>query len=133
MKNKIINRFTIIALVIGCLLGLMLNNIISSLRYDINWIIGKHYEEIIARYGEFDYGHSDTVPYREPFRGDWWDAEDQKRLNYENATAYICYNWEKRIFDETRYGEEFPLLIIEFNSNGIAISISKGYTHPSFV
>lgn len=130
MFKRFVNRFTIIALIIGLLLGFATNYVVSSLRYDMDWIIGKHYEEIIARYGEFDYGYTDIVPYKKPFCGKWRNADNKKELNYENAVAYICYNWEDRIFDSSGLGEEFPLIIIEFNTRGVAISVSRGYTYP---
>lgn len=119
-----------ITLLAGIVLGVVLCSIISTLRYDMDWMIGKHYEEIISRYGDFDYGNSKSVPYKNKFNGPYSSVRQGVDLNFDNAAAYVSYNWSERTYDPTGEGEEFPLIIIDFDSEGYAISVSKGYAIP---
>ena len=57
-KRKI---YIIIALVVGMVIGLSIGAFVSYYQYDYRWIIGKHYNEIIANYGEFDSGNAEFV------------------------------------------------------------------------
>lgn len=128
MKNS--KRTIVITLLAGIVLGVVLCSIISALKYDMDWMIGKHYEEIISRYGEFDYGNSKSIPYKNKFKGPYSSVRQEVDLDFDNVAAYIYYNWIERTYDPTGEGEEFPLIVIEFDSEGYAICVSKGYAIP---
>lgn len=120
-KNKKI--YIIIALVVGMVIGLSIGSFVSYYQYDYRWIIGKHYNEIIANYGEFDSGNAEFV------------KEEKRHDNfYYNRSNIICENagtYEAWSLFESTIGEMdrrlYPHIIIEFNSDGYAKSVSKGY------
>lgn len=136
MKNlnlkAFITRNTIIALIIGIVLGILICTLFSFTKYDYDWIIGRHYEEIIARYGEFDSGNADFVRQERKNAYFSFKGNENEFFKCENAATYEIINIFKLKKTATlKLG--YPHIIIEFDENGIAQSVSKGYiVNPQF-
>jgi hypothetical protein len=73
-----------------------------SFKYNDKWIIGRSYDEIVKRYGEFDMG-SDT------------------RKLYKDDTMWF---WDKLINSYWRTNQDYYHVF--FDENGIAKRISRG-------
>ena len=129
--SKKINKYTIIALIVGVVIGILACVLVKYFQYDYQWILGKHYEEIIAMYGEFDSGKAEFVDEEKR-----WSTFNSTR-NYSRGYHCIpirCKNagtYEVWSLFEAQVGVNdkiiYPHIIIEFDSQGYAISVSKGY------
>lgn len=118
------------SILVGIAVGILFGIISIALKYDMNWMIGKHYEDIVERYGQFDFGFSDEIPCRKIYGGTYL-SKDGEVLNLDNTAAYIVYNVFQRTYDSTGEGEEFPCIVVEFDDKGYVIGISKGYAIPN--
>ena len=101
----------------------------SYFRYDYHWIIGKHYEEIIADYGDFDSGNAEFVADSRKYEYErYYVNDDIGFCEINNSGTYKLWN----PFNTELHISTFhhPHVIIEFDSSGYAVSVSKGYLFP---
>ena len=100
------NRFkkTILILISLFLLLSMLSSCSAASKYRKNWIIGRHYEEVIERYGKFDL------------------IRDTAKINEEGDYSNTACGY---FLKEEVSGDIFYL--IYFNSEGIAYEVNKNY------
>lgn len=103
---KLSLRFMAVALILT--LGLSL---FGCGGYDEDFVMGKTSQEIIERYGDFDYLEYSDV-----------DGYSEEGGLYRNCkTGYVT---------KTEKGEAVEYFAISFDENGIAYKVEKNYTGP---
>lgn len=129
-----LNRNTIKSFLLSFISVILIAIIINIFRFDVEWIIGSRMSEITMRYGGFDF---ECLNY---------DATNPK---YKSDVFYVFGDeiYEKTVYNAGFYkiskdneknkmidGKEYcPVWVIEFDSNGYAESIKKGYYFQAVV
>lgn len=125
-----LNKTTILSFFVGFIAVIAVLILLNLFRFDIEWIIGNSVSEITARYGEFDFDCFNRDDTEALFKSDVFYVFGETDEIYEKTVRNAGFYKISKGIDENRMidGKEYcPVWVIEFDSDGYAESVKKGY------